>query len=156
MILHCEHALFYANAYSTLCFVLFAMDGNIKQHVCIKFCVKLNKSAVETLEMLLENILEVEQWFFKWLSRLKAGQVLVEDDKRSGRPSTSKMTENVETIQELINKDQRRTTHELDTVGISYGVHHEFLTENLNMLRIALKFIPRLLTDDQSSPSSLF
>jgi hypothetical protein len=28
------------------------MDGKIKQHVCIKFCVKLSKSATETLEML--------------------------------------------------------------------------------------------------------
>jgi hypothetical protein len=27
------------------------MDGKIKQRVCIKFCVKLGKSATETLEM---------------------------------------------------------------------------------------------------------
>jgi hypothetical protein len=31
------------------------MDGKIKQRVCIKFCVKLNKSAIETLEMLHET-----------------------------------------------------------------------------------------------------
>jgi hypothetical protein len=30
------------------------MDGKIEQHVCIKFCVKLSKSATETLEMLHE------------------------------------------------------------------------------------------------------
>jgi hypothetical protein len=30
------------------------MAGKIKQRVCIKFCVKLGKSAVETLEMLCE------------------------------------------------------------------------------------------------------
>jgi hypothetical protein len=28
------------------------MDGKIEQHVCIKFCVKLSKSAAETLELL--------------------------------------------------------------------------------------------------------
>jgi hypothetical protein len=36
------------------------MDGKIEQSVCIKLCVKLGKSATETLEMLceiLENIL---------------------------------------------------------------------------------------------------
>jgi hypothetical protein len=54
MTLRCEHTLFYANAYSTLCFVLSAMDGKSKQRVCIKFCMKLSKSAVETLEMLFE------------------------------------------------------------------------------------------------------
>jgi hypothetical protein len=52
---------------------------------------------------------------------------------RSGRRSTSKTTENVETIRELIHKDHRWTIHELaDTTGISYGVC-QILTENLNM-----------------------
>jgi hypothetical protein len=40
--------------------------------------------------------------------------------------------------------------HELaDTVGISYGVCQEILTENLNMRRTAAKFVPQLLTNDQ-------
>jgi hypothetical protein len=63
--------------------------------------------------------------------------VSVEDDERSGRPSTSKTTENVEIIRELIQEDRRRTIHELtDTFGISYGVCQGILTENLNMCRI--------------------
>jgi hypothetical protein len=76
--------------------------------------------------------------------------VSVEDDECSGRPSTSKTTENAEKIWELIYEDRRRTIHELaDTVGISYGVCQETLTENLNMRRIAEKFVLRLLTNDQ-------
>jgi hypothetical protein len=31
------------------------MDGKIKQRVCIKYCVKLDTSATETLEMLREG-----------------------------------------------------------------------------------------------------
>jgi hypothetical protein len=38
----------------TLYFVLSAMDGKIEQRVCIKFCVKLGKTATETVEMLCE------------------------------------------------------------------------------------------------------
>jgi hypothetical protein len=30
------------------------MDGKIEQHVRLKFCLKLSKSATETLEMLYE------------------------------------------------------------------------------------------------------
>jgi hypothetical protein len=30
------------------------MDAKVKQHVCIKFCVKLGKSTAKTLEMLRE------------------------------------------------------------------------------------------------------
>jgi hypothetical protein len=47
--------------------------------------------------------------------------VSVEDDKRSGRPSTRETTENVEKILKLIHDYRSRTIHELvDTVGVSY------------------------------------
>jgi hypothetical protein len=39
---------------------------------------------------------------FEWHSRFKAGRVSVEDDERSGRPSASKTTENVEKFLELV------------------------------------------------------
>jgi hypothetical protein len=61
----------------------------------------------------------------------------------------SKYTTDTLQIRELIQKDCRWTIHELtDTAGISYKVCHEILTENLNMLRTATKFVPRLLTND--------
>jgi hypothetical protein len=75
------------SAFSTLCFILSAIDGKIKQHVCIKFCMKLGKSATETLEMLHEAFGEYSlRWtaVFEWHSRFKAGRVSVEDDERSG------------------------------------------------------------------------
>jgi hypothetical protein len=42
---------------------------------------------------------------FEWHSCFKAGEFSVEDGERSGRSSTSKMTENVEKFQELIHED---------------------------------------------------
>jgi hypothetical protein len=46
--------------------------------------------------------------------------VSTEDDKCSGRPSSSKTTENVEKCWEIIHKNRHWTIHELtDTVGIS-------------------------------------
>jgi hypothetical protein len=44
---HC----FYMSACLTSCHLLSEMDSKIKQHVCIKFYVKLGKSATEILEM---------------------------------------------------------------------------------------------------------
>jgi hypothetical protein len=63
------------------------MDGNIEQHVCIKFCVKLSKSATETHEMLHEAIREHSlSWtaVSEWHSHFKAGRVSVEDEECSG------------------------------------------------------------------------
>jgi hypothetical protein len=87
------------SAFLTSCFVLSAMDGKIKQCICIKFCVKLGKSTTKTPEMLRESF--GEQFLSLtavcgWHSRFKAGQVSVENDECSGRPSTNKTTENVE------------------------------------------------------------
>jgi transposase len=122
------------------------MDGKIEQRVCIKFCVKLDKFTTETPEMLCEAFGEhslSQTVVYEWHSRFKAGQVSAEDDKRPGRPSTTKTTENVEKIRELIHKDHRQTIQVLaDTVWLSYEVCHETLTENLNMCRIATKFVP--------------
>jgi hypothetical protein len=102
--------------------------------------MKLGKSTTETLEMLCEAFREHSlSWtvVFKWHKRFRASQMWVEDE-HSGWPSTSRMTENVEKIRELIHEDCRWTIHELrDTVGISYGVCQEILTENLNMCHIA-------------------
>jgi hypothetical protein len=59
-------------AFSTSCFPLAAMDDKIKQNVCIKFCVKIGKSATETLEMLHEASLS-RTAVFEWHSHFKAG-----------------------------------------------------------------------------------
>jgi hypothetical protein len=86
------------------------MDGKIEQCVCIKFCVKLCKSATEILEMLREAFGEhslSQTALFEWHSRFKVGRMPVEDDERSGRTNTSKTTENVEKIGELIHEDRR-------------------------------------------------
>jgi hypothetical protein len=69
--------------------------------------MKLGKSTIKTLEMLCEPFGEhslSRTVVFEWHSRFKASRALVEDDERSGRPSTSKTTENVKKIQELIQK----------------------------------------------------
>jgi hypothetical protein len=68
------------------------MDGKIEQCVCRKFCMRLSKSTTENLEMLCEAFGEhslSRTAVFEWHSRFKADQVSVEDDKRSGRLSTS-------------------------------------------------------------------
>jgi hypothetical protein len=76
----CEQAVnnhcFYTSAFSALCLVLPAMDSKIEQRACIKFSVKLGKSATKTLEMLREAFGEHSlnrAAVFEWNSRFKAG-----------------------------------------------------------------------------------
>ena len=61
-----------------------------------------------------------------------------------------KTEDNVVKVREVIRSNHRLTVREVaEEVSISKTVCHEILTENLGMHRIAAKFVPRLLTDDQ-------
>jgi hypothetical protein len=91
----------HTSAFSTSCFVLSAMVGEVEQCVCIKFSVKLGKSATKILEILRKAFGEHysrRTAVFEWHSSFKAGRVSVENYERSGRPSTSQITENVEKL----------------------------------------------------------
>jgi hypothetical protein len=70
--------------------------------------MKLSKSTTEILKMLHEAFgVHSLNWtaVFEQHSHFKAGRVSVEGDECSRQPSTSKMTENVEKIPELIHED---------------------------------------------------
>ena len=87
---------------------------------------------------------------YEWWKRFKEDRTSVDDDPRSGLPSTSKTDDNVAKVREVIRSNRRLTVREVaEEVGISKTVCREILTENLGMHRIAAKFVPHLLTDDQ-------
>jgi len=124
-----------------------------KQRIYVKFCVKIGKPVTETFEMLKIAFREEAMGrtqTHEWWKRFKEGRTSVDDDPRSGRPSTSKTDGNVAKVREVIHTNRRLTVREVaEEVSISKTVCHEILTENLVMHRIAAKFVPRLLTDDQ-------
>jgi hypothetical protein len=63
--------------------------------------VQLSKPATETIEMLRDAFgghSLSRTAVFEWHSHFKAGRASVLDDKHSGRPSTSKVIEDVEEI----------------------------------------------------------
>jgi len=56
----------------------------------------------------------------------------------------------VETIQQLVHEDCRRTIKDIaEIVKVSYRTVQTILTCDLNMHRVAAKFVPRLLIPEQ-------
>jgi hypothetical protein len=73
----------------------------------------------------------------------KDGRTSVDNDERSGRPSTSPTPENIATFREAILADRRKTVHNVfEIVGVSYGTVQHILADNLNMRRISTRFVP--------------
>ncbi|PNF32071.1 hypothetical protein B7P43_G05722 [Cryptotermes secundus] len=87
---------------------------------------------------------------YNWYKRFKNGRTLPDDDDHSGQLSTGKTPENVTKARDLILQDRRLTIQDFcNTLGLSYGTCQRILSEELNMRRIAAKFVPRLLQNEQ-------
>jgi hypothetical protein len=71
-------------------------DSLLEQHINIKFCAKLGKSASETLQILTKAYgadAMKKSSVFEWHKRFKEGREDVEDDERTGRPKTHRKDE---------------------------------------------------------------
>ncbi|KYN10054.1 hypothetical protein ALC57_17743, partial [Trachymyrmex cornetzi] len=126
--------------------------GVIKK-VCINFCVKNGIKCSKTLEMLTvaygESTLSKKN-VYKWYKLFQEGRENVNDEPRSGRPSTSKTDENVQEVKEIVLKNRRITIREIaDDLNISFGSCQSILTDVLGMTRVSAKFVPKLLNFDQ-------
>jgi len=80
----------------------------------------------------------------------KDGWESMKTDPRSGRPSTSRTPENVESVRAAINENRRFTVREMEeALGIPWAMVSVILMEDLGKKRVAAKFVPRLLSQEQ-------
>ncbi|XP_016662368.1 protein GVQW3-like [Acyrthosiphon pisum] len=110
------------------------------------------KTAAETLECLKtvygDEALE-KTAVYDWFKRLKNGQESLEDEERSGQPSTSKNDETIEKVKNLVRSDRLLRIQDMaNALGISYGSVQNILKDDLG-IHICAKFVPRILTKDQ-------
>jgi len=90
--------------------------------------------------------------YFEWYSRFKTGRTSIDEDPRSGRPSTSTDDLHIDEVRDLIIQNCCLSIREIaEDVGISFGSFQAILTEKLNMHRVAAKFVPHVLTEDQKA-----
>ena len=87
---------------------------------------------------------------FKWHERFKGGRQSIDDDEHSERSSMSTDDPYVDKINILMRANRPLTIRELsEECGISVGSSYEIMTSKLKMHRVAAKFVPRLMTDNQ-------
>jgi len=124
-----------------------------EQRICIKSCFKLNKTAAEIQRMLREAFSEQalsQARTSEWFKHFKDGREFVEDRKHSGQSTTCTTLEMIAKVCEIILEDRKQTIHNVfNCIGLSYGSRQCILADELNMRRIAAKFVPRLLKNDQ-------
>ena len=105
-----------------------------EQRCAIKFCVKLGESATVTYEKLKraygEHSISRAQ-VFRWHKSFLEGREQVEDEPRVGRPSTSKMEDNVDRVRSLVSSDCRLTLRMISSdLNLNQFTIHQILTQD--------------------------
>jgi len=87
---------------------------------------------------------------FEWFGRFKDARILTVNNSPSGRTNSVINSTKMKQANAAVLQDRRHTIPELCTeFGIIYGFCQPIRTEQLNMHRIAAKFMPKVLTQDQ-------
>ncbi|CAN8003290.1 unnamed protein product [Ixodes hexagonus] len=128
------------------------MDQFLEQRYAIKFCVKLRKNGTETLKMLRkaygDDAMKQSQTFM-WHKRFRGGRESVNDDDRSGRPSTSQTDDSVQKVRQVLDKDRQLSVRMIaEECGIPKTIVHRILTEDLQMSKVCAKMVPKVLTSE--------
>jgi transposase len=134
------------------------MTEHVEQRYCIKFYQKFGDSKAETIRKIQQafgdgamGATQIKEWF----NRFKDGHTLADSDQRSGRPSSSRNANVIENVRALFLEDRHLTVQEIaDEVGISTGSAHSILTEDLHMCRVVVKFVPKMLLQEQQQLNS--
>ena len=95
---------------------IFTMCESTKQHICIKFCFKIGKTATETYQLLQQAYGEDamgRKQVFDWFRRFKEGRTSTESDPCLGRPSTSRNEEMTAKVRTKVRNNRRLTVREI-------------------------------------------
>ena len=85
-------------------------DKNLEQQINIKFCVRIGKSASETLALLTVAYGEYtmkKSSIFEWHRQFKEGREDVKDDPRSGQPKMQRIDAYADRVQTLVRTNRR-------------------------------------------------
>jgi len=81
------------------------LSVNVEQHVNVKICMKLGKSATETYDLLKKvygDDCVSHTHVFEMFKRFKEGREEIGGDQRPGHPSTSKTDPKIEKVSETV------------------------------------------------------
>ena len=130
---------------SQICFVIFPMDKNIEQRICLKFCIANGISCAESLKTLQKAYGESPSSntrAYEWYSEFKSGRDVVEDLPRSGWKSTSSTELNVLKVKEVVTENHHLSLREIAAeLSVSHESIHTISNDFLGMKRVGARLV---------------
>ncbi|KAJ8959843.1 hypothetical protein NQ318_011576 [Aromia moschata] len=119
-----------------------SLQRSLEQRFAIKSCVKFGKNATETVSMIKTAYKEDAQsdQVFRWHKAFLDGREEVDDEDRTGRPSTTTTADNVTRVRELLNSDRRLSVRLMaDMLNIPKTQVYEIVTNHIGMRKVCAK-----------------
>ncbi len=130
------------------------MECRREQRAVIKSCVKWGfdpKRTINSLRAAFDNHTlshtQIRYWFKRFMQDSNQGTA---DSKRPGRPKSKWTDEEILKVRQELESDRRSTVRQLaEGVDMSHTSVHTVIKKDLKMKKLAAKFVPRVLTEDQ-------
>lgn len=105
-----------------------------------------NEIAMDMKEVLGDNA-PSQATVYRWVAEFQRGRQSTEDEHRSGRPIETCTNENIQCVQDLVQKDRRvNIRYVADCLKLSYGTTHHIITDILGYNKVCARWVPRMLT----------
>ncbi|KAJ4435152.1 hypothetical protein ANN_23728 [Periplaneta americana] len=103
-------------------------------------------------ESVREGSREQKMFLRMCFKRFREGKETIEDEPRSGRPSTSRTPEMIEKVRQMLAQDRRLTLRLIaEELDISKDTVHTIVRDDLGKRKICSRFVPHKLTDEQKA-----
>jgi [histone H3]-lysine36 N-dimethyltransferase SETMAR len=127
-------------------------ESNVEQRYAIKFMFKEGESAsnvyIRLNKVYGEHCMSRAR-VFEWFKRFKTGRTSIDNEPRSGRPSTAVNEQTIAQVDKLIRGDRRLRVKDIMT-AVNIGAHaaDEIIHERLRFNKVCARWVPHHLTDD--------
>jgi hypothetical protein len=114
----------------------------MEQRANIKFCVKLGKTAAETVELMRQVYGDNCAQIFRWYARFKSGVATIEDKARPGRPFSVRNEGLIAKVRERIQEEHCATVRMMaDDFGVNRKTIRQILVEDSGKRKVASRYI---------------
>ncbi len=143
-----------ASLWISLVLFLLPMETRLEQRAAIKMCICAGDSFKDTFRRLTASwgdhtlsITQARQWFKKFRDN---PDLPTKDAKHTGWPVAEATQEAAASIQQKLGEDRHRTVRDLAAqTGVSTTTAFRVMTKQLKLKKIAPKFMPKVLTEQQ-------
>jgi histone-lysine N-methyltransferase SETMAR len=89
---------------------------------------------------------------YNWVEYFNNGRTTLQDEPRSGRPTTSLTATNVEQADKIIRENRRTTVTEMaEKLGISSTSAYSIIHDTLNFRKVCARWVPKQLTEEHKA-----